>query len=118
MAEIDIKRQSRTVETVLGSTLSLATTFRLDDMAGGIIAVGTMATAATTLQTFGAITESGNYRRVYGSDGSAADITLAPSTSAGGMYSLPDAVFAVPYLRIVSGSTHSTGVSAVLALKS
>jgi hypothetical protein len=118
MSEIKIKRRSRSVETVLGSNVSSATTFRLDDMAGGTIAVGTMLTAATTLQMFGAVSEEGTYARVYDAGGEPADVKLVANTAAGRMYALPDAVYAVPYLRIVSGSTHSTGVSAIVSLKS
>jgi hypothetical protein len=34
------------------------------------------------------------------------------------MYSLPDATFAVPYLRIVSSTTNSTGTIGVVSMKS
>lgn len=118
MSETRIKRRTRTLNLTIGTATDAATAIRLDDMAGGIISVGTMATAASTLQLYGATSEDGDYRRVYGADGSAADITLAPSTSAGQVYSLPDAVYALPYVRIVSGSTAATAVPAVVNLKS
>lgn len=118
MSEIKIRRRSRDVDVTLTTATSSATTLRLDDMAGAVVSVGTMSTNAGTLQLYGSPTPDGDYRRVYGSDGSAADITLAPSTSAGQVYSLPDAAFAVPYLRIVSGDTNSTGVSGTVSLKS
>jgi hypothetical protein len=118
MSEIKIKRRTRNVSITLGTATSAATTIRVDDMAGGCISVGTMVTASATLQCWGSISEDGPYRRVYGSDGSAADITLAPSTAAGRIYSLPDAIFAVPYVRIVSGATNSTGTIGVVSFKS
>jgi hypothetical protein len=118
MSEYKIKRKTRTFTLTLGTATSAATTLRADDMAGGIISVGTMLTASATLQCWGAVAEAGPYRRVYGADGSAADITLAPSTTDGRVYSLPDAVFAVPYVRIVSGATNSTGTVGVVSLKS
>ena len=118
MSETRIKRRTRTLNLTIGTATDAATAIRLDDMAGGIISVGTMATAASTLQLYGATQEAGPYRRVYGADGSAADITLAPSTSAGQVYSLPDAVYALPFVRIVSGSTAATAVPAVVNLKS
>ena len=77
-----------------------------------------MVTAAATLQIFGSVDEAGPYRRVYGADGSAADITLAPSTADGRVYSLPDAAFAVPYVRIVSGATSGTGTVGIVSFKS
>jgi hypothetical protein len=118
MSEFKIKRKTRTFAVTLGTATSAATTLRADDMAGGVISVGTMVTASATLQCWGAVEEAGPYRRVYGSDGSVADITLAPSTADGRVYSLPDAVFAVPYVRIVSGTTNSTGTVGVVSFKS
>jgi len=118
MSEIKIKRRARTIALTIGTATADATSLRLDDMAGGVISVGTIATAASTLQLYGATSEAGEYRRVYGSDGAAADITLAPSTSAGQVYSLPDAVYALPFVKIVSGSTAATAIGAVVNLKS
>ncbi len=118
MSEVRIKRRVRTISLTLGTATAAATVLRLDDMAGGIISVGTMATSASTLQMFGATDEAGPYRRVYGADGSAADVTLAPSTADGRIYSLPDAAYALPYVRIVSGNTHATAVPATVVLKS
>ena len=118
MSEYKIKRKTRSFTITLGTATAAATTLRADDMAGGIISVGTMVTASATLQCWGSIAEDGPYRRVYGADGSAADITLAPSTSDGRIYSLPDAVFAVPFVRIVSGATNSTGTVGIVSFKS
>jgi hypothetical protein len=118
MSEIKIKRRVRSVSITLGTATADATTIRVDDMAGGVISVGTMVTAASSLQCWGSIAETGPYRRVYGADGSAADVTLAPSTTEGQIYSLPDAVFAVPYVRIVSGTTNSTGTIGIVSFKS
>jgi hypothetical protein len=118
MSEYKIKRKTRTFNLTLGTVVDDATTLRADDMAGGIVSLGTMSTNATTLQVFGSVQEAGPYRRVYGADGSAADITLAPSSTTGRIYSLPDAAFAVPYVRIVSGGTNSTGTIGVVSFKS
>jgi len=118
MSEIKIKRRVRSVSITLGTATAAATTIRVDDMAGGCISVGTMVTASATLQCWGAIAEAGPYRRVYDNSGAAADVTLAPSTSDGRVYSLPDAIFAVPYVRIVSGTTNSTGTIGVVSFKS
>ena len=118
MSEIKIKRRLRSVSVTLSTALSSCETIRMDDMAGGVISMGTVSTNASTLQVYGSDDASATFRRVYGADGSAADITLAPSTSVGTIYALPDAAFALPFAKIVSGDTHSTGVSAVVALKS
>jgi hypothetical protein len=118
MSEIKIKRRLRSVSVTLATALSSCETIRMDDMAGGVISMGTVSTNASTLQIYGSDDASATFRRVYGADGSAADITLAPSTVVGTIYALPDAAFALPLAKIVSGDTNSTGVSAVVALKS
>jgi hypothetical protein len=118
MSEIQIRRRLRTVELTLHSTTTAAATLNLQDMAGGVVSFGTMSTNAATLQMFGSDEQAGSFRRLYGADGSAADVTLAPSSTAGRMYSLPDAVFALPYLKIVSGTTNSTGTTGVVMFKS
>ena len=118
MSEILIRRRLREVEITLHTATSLATTINLSDMAGGVVSLGTMSTNASSLQCWGARNPDVAFRRVYGADGSAADITLAASSTDGRMYSLPDAVFAVPYLKLVSASTNSTGTTGFVMLKS
>ena len=118
MSEIKMRRRSRQVPITLTTSTASATTLYLEDFAGGVIDIGTIATAATTLQMWGASSDGGNFRRLYNADGSVADITLAPSTSVGTMYALPDAVFGVPYLEVLVGNTAGTGVAATITLKS
>jgi hypothetical protein len=118
MSEIKIKRRVRNVSVTLLTATASVQTLRLDDMAGAVISLGTMVTASSSLQMWGSVDEAGPYRRLYKADGSAADITLAPSTSDGRIYSLPDEVFALPYLKIVSGATNSTGTIGVVSFKS
>ena len=118
MSEIKIRRRSRDLPITLHTTTALATTIRMEDFAGGVVEFGTMSTAATTLQMWGASNESGPCRQLYKADGSAATITLAPSTAVGRMYALPDEVFAVPFLEIVSATTNSTGTAGIVSLKS
>jgi len=118
MSEIKIKRRVRQVAITLHTTTTLATTLRLDDMAGAAVEFGTMNTNATTLQMWGSDAEAGTYMRMYKADGSVADVTLAASSTAGRIYSLPDEVFAVPYLKVVSGTTNSTGTTGIVMFKS
>lgn len=118
MSHVRIKRYERDVAITLHSTTSLATTLRLDDMAGGAVIFGTMSTNAATLQTWGSNAVDGTYSRLYGADGSAADITLAPSSTEGRIYALPDAAFGLSFLKIVSANTTSTGVTGVVMFKS
>lgn len=118
MSEMKIRRRSRQVPITLTTSTASATTLYLEDFAGGVIEVGTVAAAVTTLQMWGSSSDGGTFRRVYNTDGSVADITLTPSTAVGGMYALPDAVFGVPYLEIVAGNAAGTGVAATVTLKS
>ncbi len=118
MSEYKIKRKTRQFTITLGTATADATTLRADDMAGGVISCGTMRTASASLQCWGAVAEVGPYRRIYDASGAAADITLAPSTTGGRVYNLPDALFGVPFIRIVSGTTNSTGTVSVVSFKS
>jgi len=118
MSEIKMRRRSRQVPITLTTSTASATTLYLEDFAGGVVEIGTIATAATTLQMWGSSSDGGTFRRLYNPDGSVADITLAPSTSVGTMYALPDAVFGVPYLEVLVGNTAGTGVAATITLKS
>lgn len=118
MSEIKIRRRQRDVAITLHTATALATTIRMEDFAGGMVDIGTMSTNAASLQMWAASSESGPFRRLYKTDGSVADITLAPSTAAGRVYPLPDEVFAVPFLKVVSGTTNSTGTAGIVSLKS
>lgn len=120
MADPKIRRKYKALPVSLTTDTSAATTLRWDDVAGGAIYVGTHATssAAQTLQLWGATNDAAaNWGRIYAADGSAADITLAPSTVTPQVYSLPDAAYALGAIRVVSGTTHSTSAVAVVMLK-
>lgn len=118
MSEFKIKRRSRTFAITLHSTTTLATTLRMEDFAGGAVSFGTINTNASDLQVFGSDSEAGTFRRIYNADGSAADVTLSPSSTEARIYSLPDAVFAPPFIKIVSGGTTSTGTEGIVMFKS
>ena len=118
MSHVRIKRYERDVEITLHTATVLATTIRLDDMAGGVVSMGTVSTSAATLQMWGGNSTAGAFRQLFKADGSAATITLSPSTTVGRIYAMPDEVFALPFLKIVSATTNSTGTVCVVSLKS
>ena len=118
MSEVDIVRRDKSVSVTLATTTSSASTVRLEDAAGAIVSFGTMHTSSSTIHVYGSAEEDGPYRRLYDSVGSPANITLQPSTSVGAMYALPDAIFALPYGKLVSGDEYSTGVSGTIMFKS
>ena len=118
MAEVDIVRRDKSVDVTLSTATSSATTVRLEDAAGAIVSFGTMHTSSVAIHIYGSDEEDGEYRRLYDNVGSPANITLQPSTSVGAMYALPDAIFALPYGKLVSGDAYSTGVSGTIMFKS
>jgi hypothetical protein len=118
MSEVLIRRRSRQIPITLTTSTATAVTLNMGDFSGGVVDIGTLATAVTTLQMWGGSAADATFRRLYNADGSVADITLAPSTAVGGVYALPDAVFGVPFLEVIAGNTAGTGVLATITLKS
>jgi hypothetical protein len=118
MADATISRRYRDLDITLHTATSLATTLDMRDVAGAMISLGTISTNATSLQMFVAAKPGDEFRRLYKADGSAADLTLAPSTTVGRAYSLPDEVFGAEYLKIVSATTNSTGTTGFVMFKS
>lgn len=118
MAENTIARKVRDFDITLHTATASATTLDMRDVAGAIVVFGTMSTNASTLQMWVSSTSGGTFRRLYKSDGSVADLTLAPSSTDGRAYSLPDEVFGTEYLKVVSGTTNSTGTTGVVMFKS
>jgi len=112
-----IARANRDVDITLHTATALATTLDVRDMAGAIVVFGTMLTSTSTLQMWVSPTSAGTFRRLYKSDGSAADLTLAPSTTDGRAYALPDEVYGAEFLKIVSATTNSTGTVGVVMMK-
>jgi hypothetical protein len=118
MSNATISRTYRDFDITLHTATSLATTLDMRDVAGAIVSIGTISTAATTLQMWVGSSPTGSFRRLYKADGSAADLTLAPSTTDGRAYSLPDEVFGTEFLKIVSATTSSTGTTGFVMFKS
>lgn len=115
MSQVKIKRNFRVISSVSITTATgTATTLRLEDMAGAVLLLPTITTNAATIQCWGCNTDTGTFGQLYGSDGSAASITLAPSTVNQTMYSLPDAAFAVPYIKLVGANTNVIATATVV----
>lgn len=118
MSQFILRRLTQQVDLLLSTAVGASSTISLDGFAGGVVDLGTMSTSATTLQFWAASSPSGTYRSLRKADGSAVELTLSPSTSDGRVYAMPDEVFAVPYLKIVAGSTAASGAAGVVTLKS
>lgn len=118
MADSIISRKYRDFDITLHTATASATTLDMRDVAGAVVSFGTMSTNSSTLQMWVGPTPTGTFRRLFKSDGSTADLTLSASSTDGRAYALPDEVFGVEYLKIVSATTNSTGTSGVVMLKS
>ena len=115
MSQVKIKRNFRVVGSVAVTTAtSSSTTLRLEDMAGAVVELPTITTNAATIQVWGNDTDTGTFCQLYGSDGAAANITLAPSTTNRTAYSLPDAAYAMPYVKLVAANTNATATVTVV----
>jgi hypothetical protein len=118
MADNILTRKNRDIDITLHTATALATTLDMRDVAGAVVSLGTMSTNAASLQMWVGTSTAGTFRRLYKSDGSVADITLAASSTDGRAYALPDEVFGTEYLKIVSATTNSTGTAGIVMLKS
>lgn len=118
MADSIITRKHRDFDITLATATAIATTLDMRDVAGAVVSFGTMSTNASSLQMWVGTSTAGTFRRLYKSDGSVADLTLAASSTDGRAYALPDEVFGTEFLKIVSATTNSTGTVGVVMLKS
>ena len=118
MSDAAIVRKYRDTDIVLATATAIATTLDMRDVAGAVLSLGTISTNASTLQMFVSHRRDGTFTRLYKTDGSIAALTLAPSSTEGRSYSLPDEVFGTEFLKIVSGTTNSTGTTGVVMFKS
>jgi hypothetical protein len=107
MSQVKIKRLFRVVDVSVTTSTASATTLRTDDMAGAVLLIGTQNTNAATVQVWGSNTDTGTFGQLYDSSGSVQSITLAPSSTAGRCYALPDAAYALPYVKLVAATTNA-----------
>lgn len=112
--EEKIKRKFKSFPVTLSTTESSSVAIRLDDVAGGCVAIGAGSTAVTSLQVWGCGSTSGTFGRLKDSSGVASDITLSQTTSTPSVYSLPDAAYGCGAIKIVGAE----GVSVTVMLKS
>jgi hypothetical protein len=114
MSQVKIKRNFRVITATVTTATSTCTTLRMEDMAGAVMQLPTITTNAATINVWGNTTDTGTFSQLYGADGSVASITLAPSTTNQTMYALPDATYAVPYVKLVAANTNATATVSVV----
>jgi hypothetical protein len=118
MSEPKIRRKFKAVPITLSTSVAAATTLRWDDVAGGTLEMGTVSTNATTLQVWASDALTSTFGRLYKVDGSPADLTMAPSTTEGRVYALPDETYGCGAIKLVSVSTNSTAAVCIVTMKS
>ncbi len=117
MSEPKIRRKFKAVGVTLGTSTSTSTTLRWDDVAGGTLEMGTVSLSATSIQVWASDSPSSTFGRLYDSSGSAADITLSPSTSEARVYALPDACYGAGAIKLVAGQAAGTAAVCIVTLK-
>lgn len=117
MSDPKIRRKFKALSVTLATSTSSATTLRWDDVAGGCLLMGTVSTSATSIQLWASGSTDGTFGRLYDASGSAADITLSPSTTEARIYALPDAAYGVGALKLVAGQAAGTAATCVVTLK-
>lgn len=115
MSESKIRRKNKVFPITLDAATANSTTIVLGDMAGGIVSIGTHDTNAAALNLYVADAADGPYRTLKSSDGSAVSVTIDGSAAAA--YSLPDEVFAAPFVKLALDNTAADGLTATVMAK-
>ena len=115
MSQVKIKRQFRVVSATIATATASCTTLRLEDMASAVVQLPTLASSGAVIQVWGNTTDTGTFTQCYGSDGSAATITVpANSTNVGTTVALPSAAYGLAYAKLVAVSTNATAAATVI----
>lgn len=117
MSEQKIRRKSKVQSFTMFTATASCDTIPMFDMAGGVVSVGTMVTAATQINLWVSDSTNGPFRQLYDKDGAVVKITLASSTADGRVYAMPDEAFAAHFIKFVSHTTNSTGTVGTVMFK-
>jgi hypothetical protein len=115
MSDSKIRRKNKVFPVTLNAATASATTIVLADMAGGIVTLGTHNTNATEVAVWVASDEAGPFRALRDKDGTAVKLSVTGSTAAA--YTLPDEVFAAPFIKLQLNNTAADGVTATVMAK-
>jgi len=115
--ESKIRRKSKVHPFTLFTATASCATIPMFDMAGGIVEVGTMSTAATQINLWVSDASNGPFYQLYDKDGAVVNVTLSASTADGRAYALNDELFGAQYVKFVSATTNSTGTVGTVMFK-
>ncbi len=109
MSDSKIRRKNKVFPVTLDAATANATTIVLSDMAGGIV------TLATELAVWVASEEAGPFRALKDKEGTAVKVTISGASASG--YTLPDEVFAAPFIKLALNNTAANGLTATVMAK-
>ncbi len=115
MSESKIRRKNKTFDVTLDAATGTTSTIVLGDMAGGMVSLGTHNTNATELAVHVAAASGAVFRTLKDKDGTAVKVTLSGASAAS--YTLPDEVFAAPFIKLVLNNTAANGITATVMAK-
>ncbi len=113
MSESILSHRTRNTDVAVGTATASSTTLPMGDVAAGIVHVAGV-TGTHTLAVYG----SGNgvaFAAIYGQDGQPATVAVPAD---GGACVLPDAVYPLRFVKLVSGTDMGTAAAVVVTLKS
>jgi len=115
MSESKIRRKNKTFPVSLDAATASSTTIVLSDMAGGIVSLGTHNTNATELRVWVAPVADGPFRPLKDKDATAVKLSLVGTTAVA--YTLPDEVFAAPFVKLALNNTAANGLTGTIMAK-
>ena len=113
MPEALLGHRVRGLDLTVGTAASGSSSMLMADMAAGVVIVSGI-TATCTLTVFGSH-DGATFRALYGFDGAAATLAVPAD---GGAMTLPDAVYPLRFVKLVSGTDLGTAANVVISLKS
>ena len=113
MSELLCSHRTRNLPVTVGTAVQSSTAMLMGDMAAGMVIVEGV-TGTHTLTVYGS-SDGATYAALYGFDGQAATVSVAAD---GGACSMPDAVYPLRFVKLVSGTDLGTAANVVISLKS
>jgi hypothetical protein len=113
MSESTLTHRTRNLPVTVGTAAASSTVMLMNDMAAGTVFVDGV-TATHTLTIYGS-GDGVTFVPLYGHDGQAATVAVPAS---GGACVLPDAVYPLRFVKLVSNTDMGTAAAVVLSLKS
>jgi hypothetical protein len=113
MSDSLLSHRTRNLPATIGTAAASSTSLLIADMAAGTVHVDGV-TATHTVAVYGSA-DGVTFVPLHGPDGQAATIAVP---AAGGACTMPDAVYPLRFVKLVSGTDLGTAASVVVSVKS